>query len=155
MITRQNRAKNNVDDNTLEHFISLQEEVISITKKYKDDKDDGDKILCIQTRSCGGEYNDDKVIKDYEASSVILAVPPRLIVSKITFEPPLPVDTREAMEATPTWMAGASKVLCIEVCTTSCKPSVDEFRYSKVKNSTNYESIIFYILYEMSSSSVF
>merc|ERR1719264_335798 len=47
---------------------------------------------------------------EYKADAVILAVPPRLITSKIDFNPKLPNEQALIMSSTPIWMAGASKV---------------------------------------------
>jgi monoamine oxidase len=41
--------------------------------------------------------------------SIVVAIPPQLC-AQISFEPPLPPAQRIAMEQTPTWMSGASKV---------------------------------------------
>lgn len=49
---------------------------------------------------------------ELSADFVLVAVPPRL-VSRITFEPLLPDDVLEAMEATPTWMATALKCVAV------------------------------------------
>jgi monoamine oxidase len=45
------------------------------------------------------------------AGAVIVAVPPRLAWAGIAFDPPLPPDVTEAMQATPTWMATAVKCI--------------------------------------------
>ncbi|MEM9420641.1 MAG: FAD-dependent oxidoreductase [Planctomycetota bacterium] len=42
------------------------------------------------------------------ANRVALAVPPRL-AAQFAYDPPLPVSTTQALEATPTWMAGHAK----------------------------------------------
>lgn len=45
------------------------------------------------------------------ARHVVLALPPRLLAERVRFEPALDEPTREAMRATPTWMADQAKVL--------------------------------------------
>jgi monoamine oxidase len=47
------------------------------------------------------------------ARAVILALPPRLIASGITFDPPLPDVLPPLMRATPTWMAPHAKMLAV------------------------------------------
>jgi monoamine oxidase len=46
-----------------------------------------------------------------EARQVVLALPPRLVEEKLTFEPPLNGQLRETLRETPTWMAGNAKLL--------------------------------------------
>lgn len=46
-----------------------------------------------------------------DAVAVVLAVPPRLIESSVTFEPSLSPQIRVAMREMPTWMAAQAKVL--------------------------------------------
>jgi len=48
--------------------------------------------------------------EEYTTKYVVLAIPPRLITSKIKFEPSLPKNKVDIMNGTSTWMAGASKV---------------------------------------------
>ena len=50
--------------------------------------------------------------QDFQASKVVLALPPR-IAANITFDPILPQQTLHAMQETPTWMAGQSKVVAV------------------------------------------
>ena len=45
------------------------------------------------------------------ARQVVLTVPPRVLEEQVTFVPPLDEALRQAMRATPTWMAGQAKVL--------------------------------------------
>jgi monoamine oxidase len=45
------------------------------------------------------------------ARRVVLAVPPRLLDEHVRFAPPLSAETRQAMRATPTWMADRAKVV--------------------------------------------
>jgi monoamine oxidase len=45
------------------------------------------------------------------ARRVVLAIPPRLLDERVRFEPVLDETTREAMHATPTWMANQAKVV--------------------------------------------
>jgi len=47
------------------------------------------------------------------APFVIVAVPPRLAWAGITFTPALPAEVTDAMQATPTWMAGAVKCIAV------------------------------------------
>jgi monoamine oxidase len=47
------------------------------------------------------------------AHFVVVAVPPRLVSAGITFDPPLPEAVVEVMQATPTWMATALKVVAV------------------------------------------
>ena len=49
-------------------------------------------------------------IAEIEARRVVLAVPPRLLVEHVSFEPDLDAATRDAMRATGTWMAAQAKV---------------------------------------------
>lgn len=75
---------------TNEEFL-LNETVHSI--EYKDD------ILNIQTST-----------SSYTADQVILALPPRLIVNSISFEPALPPEIIETAQNTHTWMEDSIKV---------------------------------------------
>jgi monoamine oxidase len=45
------------------------------------------------------------------ARQVVLAIPPRLLEEHVTFTPPLTDELRQAMGATPTWMADQAKVV--------------------------------------------
>ena len=47
------------------------------------------------------------------AKRVVLAVPPRVAVSNIAFNPSLPEAAADALAAIPTWMAGQAKILAI------------------------------------------
>jgi monoamine oxidase len=47
------------------------------------------------------------------ARAVILALPPRLIASGITFDPPLSDDVMQLLRATPTWMAPHAKLVAV------------------------------------------
>ena len=47
------------------------------------------------------------------ADAVVLALPPKLIAAAITFSPPLRPDKRDAMAATPTWMANTGKAVFV------------------------------------------
>lgn len=46
----------------------------------------------------------------FYARQVVIAVPPRLVVKHITFDPPLSPDKQYAMESSHTWMAGVTKI---------------------------------------------
>lgn len=48
-----------------------------------------------------------------DAHTVITALPLRIIASRITFDPPLPEELQQAMQATPTWMAPHAKMLAV------------------------------------------
>ena len=48
-----------------------------------------------------------------DARQVVLAMPPRLAVHHIAFDPPLEPSVRQAASDVPTWMAGQAKVLAI------------------------------------------
>jgi monoamine oxidase len=66
------------------------------------------KLVQVNTRHV--QSNQDKqTSSSYMTKSVIVAVPPRLILRDIHFSPPLPNNKRRAMETTPTWMEKASK----------------------------------------------
>jgi len=65
--------------------------------------------------------------EEYMTKIVVLAIPPRLIKSKIKFEPALPKNKVDIMNDTPTWMAGASKVFL--------EYSTPFWRSSKLKQS--------------------
>lgn len=43
------------------------------------------------------------------ARQVVLAMPPRMISTHLSFEPPLPASVQAALQATPTWMAAQAK----------------------------------------------
>lgn len=47
------------------------------------------------------------------ASSVILALPPRLLASTLRWSPALPTETSQRWADTPTWMAGHAKLLAV------------------------------------------
>ncbi|PCJ85771.1 MAG: amine oxidase [Thiotrichaceae bacterium] len=49
----------------------------------------------------------------YSADKIVLALPPRLTKSSISFHPTLPADVLQAWENTPTWMAGHCKIVFI------------------------------------------
>ncbi|AOU99160.1 hypothetical protein BI364_15560 [Acidihalobacter yilgarnensis] len=48
-----------------------------------------------------------------QARRVVLALPPRLIASEITFEPPLPSSLQKHLTSTPTWMAAHAKLVAL------------------------------------------
>jgi monoamine oxidase len=50
---------------------------------------------------------------NYISQAVVIAAPPRVIMSKISFDPDLPSKKRYAMERTPTWMHDTGKVAFI------------------------------------------
>lgn len=47
----------------------------------------------------------------FQGRKVVVAVPPKMILQSIVFDPPLPQKKVDIMKETPTWMAGASKVV--------------------------------------------
>lgn len=47
------------------------------------------------------------------AKRVVLAIPPRIALENVQFEPALPIETIQAMSNIPTWMAGQAKALAI------------------------------------------
>ena len=47
------------------------------------------------------------------ARLVVIAAPPRVVESTMTFDPPLPGDVVKALRAVPTWMAGQAKLVAI------------------------------------------
>lgn len=47
------------------------------------------------------------------ASTIVLALPPRIAAEAIRFDPPLPDSATTAMRRVPTWMAGHAKVVAI------------------------------------------
>lgn len=48
-----------------------------------------------------------------EAKKVVLAMPPRIAAETFVFQPKLPRATWDAMQQTPTWMAGQAKIVAI------------------------------------------
>jgi len=48
-----------------------------------------------------------------ECRQVVIALPPRLAVQSIKFEPPLPPRSLEELRRTPTWMAGQAKLVAL------------------------------------------
>ncbi|HBK06953.1 MAG TPA: amine oxidase [Acetobacteraceae bacterium] len=67
---------------------------------------DGSGSVQIGARSASGPL---KVM----ANSVILALPPRLVIRNIAFSPALPSALRNALASVPTWMAGHAKVVAV------------------------------------------
>ena len=49
----------------------------------------------------------------YRRDRVVLAIPPRVIASRIEFEPELPASIRQEMNAIPTWMAAHAKLFAL------------------------------------------
>jgi monoamine oxidase len=45
-----------------------------------------------------------------QANKVVLAIPPRVVAERIDFDPLLPAQVMQELEATPTWMAGHAKL---------------------------------------------
>jgi monoamine oxidase len=50
-------------------------------------------------------------VEKLQARRVVLAMPPRLVHERIEFSPALPAELRDALAATPTWMASRAKAL--------------------------------------------
>jgi len=61
----------------------------------------------VHTRDSKGQTN------IFQASRVLLAVPPRLAQSRIAFDPPLPAALAAQWRETPTWMASHAKYLAV------------------------------------------
>jgi monoamine oxidase len=70
----------------------------------------GGEVSVTVKSTCAGAGNGDKT--SLQASAVVMAMPPQLIVSAVSFEPPLSAGKQRAMQATPTWMFQAGKVAC-------------------------------------------
>ncbi|WP_227397042.1 flavin monoamine oxidase family protein [Jeotgalibacillus aurantiacus] len=51
--------------------------------------------------------------KEYRASAVIMAIPPRLALNRITFTPDIPADLRHQLNSQATWMGGQAKVIAV------------------------------------------
>ncbi|RKL66567.1 amine oxidase [Salipaludibacillus neizhouensis] len=51
--------------------------------------------------------------KSIRARAVILALPPRIVASRIAFSPPLSTQLMTSLQDKPTWMAGQAKVIAI------------------------------------------
>lgn len=50
---------------------------------------------------------------EIQASTVVLALPPRIVAERIAVTPGLPPGLHDAMRATPTWMAGHAKLVAV------------------------------------------
>lgn len=61
----------------------------------------------------GIEFERGAQVETLQASSVILALPPRLLASALRWSPSLPSEVLERWAATPTWMAGHAKLLAV------------------------------------------
>ncbi|HEX8770694.1 MAG TPA: FAD-dependent oxidoreductase, partial [Acidimicrobiales bacterium] len=58
--------------------------------------------------------SDTQRVRDHtDASAVVVAVPPRLALEKISFGPPIADQLVRVMNLTPTWMAGAIKCVAV------------------------------------------
>ncbi|MBP3945313.1 flavin monoamine oxidase family protein [Psychrobacter sp. K31L] len=62
---------------------------------------------------CGSEHINAGQIITYQAQHVLLALPPRLAVSNIVFEPALPQDLAMEWQETATWMAPHAKYVAV------------------------------------------
>jgi len=92
--------------------IRFHEKVISLAEQYGHDSSSVThshvhaltKMVQITTKHVqnGGRMS-------YMAKSVIIAVPPRLILRDVDFSPPLPEEQQHVMKSTPIWMEKASK----------------------------------------------
>jgi monoamine oxidase len=76
--------------------IHLEQELIAV-------RDKGDHVELL--------FRSGDVTAVVRARQVVLAIPPRLLDERVRFEPALDEAMREAMRATPTWMAGQAKVV--------------------------------------------
>jgi monoamine oxidase len=81
----------------------LPEQSVSYGHTLTDVADRGDYISLTFSTSDG--------IRQIDARSVVLAMPPRLIEEKIQFNPPLPGDLALVMRNTQTWMAARAKAM--------------------------------------------
>ena len=61
----------------------------------------------------GVEFERDGQVETLVASSVILALPPRLLASALRWSPVLPTEVSQRWADTPTWMAGHAKLLAL------------------------------------------
>ena len=52
-------------------------------------------------------------ITQVQAQRVVFAIPPRVIASRIEFDPELPASIRQEMQAIPTWMAAHAKLFAL------------------------------------------
>ncbi|AOM84097.1 flavin monoamine oxidase family protein [Salisediminibacterium beveridgei] len=78
---------------------------LSTTVKEIVKNEDG--TLLLKTERADGK------VKHRQGKAVILALPPRMIVSAITFRPDLPEKVIKSLQDKPTWMAGQAKALAI------------------------------------------
>ena len=62
---------------------------------------------------CSSEHMTNGQITTYRAQHVLLALPPRLAVSNIIFEPALPLDVANEWQETATWMAPHAKYVAV------------------------------------------
>ncbi len=66
-------------------------------------RDGGDRVAL--------SFRVDGEVRQVEARCVVLAIPPRLVLEQVRFEPELDSATQDAMRATGTWMAAQAKVV--------------------------------------------
>lgn len=84
----------------------LPEGSLALGEKVTGVAHDGDH-LAVATEAAG----EPPVVRT--AARVVIALPPRLVIQDITFEPGLPEELQRVMEATPTWMGDAMKCVAI------------------------------------------
>lgn len=77
-----------------------------------------DGVVVLNDAAIAVRFSDDGVVVESsrgttEAKHVILALPPALAVSKISFVPPLPEQLTSLAAATPVWMGAIAKVVAI------------------------------------------
>ena len=63
--------------------------------------------------SVGLEYGCEEQVRTVMASSVVLAMPPRLLASGLRWSPALPAALQQRWADAPTWMAGHAKLLVV------------------------------------------
>lgn len=67
----------------------------------------GETVISLQHRNDHVELISTK--QKYEFDKVIVTLPPRLAVSSLSYEPPLPAELQTRFASTPTWMGNAAK----------------------------------------------
>ncbi len=71
------------------------------------------RLRCTQARVELTVDDDDGNATTWQTEQVLLALPPRLAVTRLQFEPPLPTDLARRWQATPTWMAPHAKYVAV------------------------------------------
>lgn len=86
---------------------TIPPEVIELNTQVKTIQINKDDLITIETKLSNGKR--EKIF----ASTVILALPPRIIANHIEFSPSLPSDLHHALLDKATWMAGQAKAVVI------------------------------------------